>query len=426
MTAKNLLDSKRGRFLTFGLMYISEGIPYGFTSIAMVTIMRAQGLSLDLIGIFVAALFIPWSFKWAWAPLVDLFRFNRFGGRKAWIVFCTTMIVITLSVTMTLDLVGDYKLLVALIVLNNFFCATQDVAIDSLAVSTLREDERGRGNGFMFGGQYTGIAMGGAGAVFVFGLAGFGVALLYITALMILNLLFILIFVRDPDVETATSQASLKDTLKTFGRELKIGFLDSGAGPQVGVLFALLPIGTMALAYAFLSTIQVDYGLSENQIAQVSATNTIAAAIGCVVGGALADRFGMKRTLFVSYLATAVPTLILASLISADGLHAISFNTLYACIAAHGLLYGATFGVHAAVFMGMTNPAVGATMFTGFMAMSNITISYTNYWQGQVAERFDYSTVLYAESVLLLVPLAVIPFLRNREVAPEPAPVPAT
>ena len=120
---------------------------------------------------------MPWSFKWAGAPLVDLFRFNRFGGRKAWIVFCTSMIVVTLSVTAMLDLVGDFQLLVALIVLNNVFCATQDVAIDSLAVSTLREDERGRGNGFMFGGQYTGIAMGGAGAIFVSGLFGFDAAL---------------------------------------------------------------------------------------------------------------------------------------------------------------------------------------------------------------------------------------------------------
>ncbi len=31
----NLLESRKGRFLTFGLLYISEGIPYGFTSTAM-------------------------------------------------------------------------------------------------------------------------------------------------------------------------------------------------------------------------------------------------------------------------------------------------------------------------------------------------------------------------------------------------------
>jgi len=36
----NLLHSRNGRFLTFGLLYVSEGIPYGFTSVAMVAFMH--------------------------------------------------------------------------------------------------------------------------------------------------------------------------------------------------------------------------------------------------------------------------------------------------------------------------------------------------------------------------------------------------
>ena len=62
MNKTNLLETRQGRFLTFGLLYISEGIPYGFTSIAMVTFMRQQGVSLELIGTFVGALFLPWAF----------------------------------------------------------------------------------------------------------------------------------------------------------------------------------------------------------------------------------------------------------------------------------------------------------------------------------------------------------------------------
>lgn len=60
MKPGNLLATKNGRFLTFGLLYISEGIPYGFTSVAMVAFMRQQGVSLELIGTFVAALCHAW------------------------------------------------------------------------------------------------------------------------------------------------------------------------------------------------------------------------------------------------------------------------------------------------------------------------------------------------------------------------------
>ena len=228
-------------------MYISEGIPYGFTSMAMVAFMRKEGLSLEQIGIFVAALFLPWAFKWAWAPLIDLVKLRRFGGRKAWIIFCTTMMIGTLLLTAALDLIADFQLLLAVIVLNNFFCATQDVAIDSLAVSTLKEDERGRGNGFMFGGQNLGIALGGGVAIFVGGVWGFNVSLIYVSALLFLNLMFIIFFVKDPDV--AASQPDPVGSVlhrfivavREFLQELYASFLKSGRGPKLGLVYSLLP-----------------------------------------------------------------------------------------------------------------------------------------------------------------------------------------
>ncbi len=71
--------------------------------------------------------------------------------------------------------------------------------------------------------------------------------------------------------------------------------------------------------------------------------------------------------------------------------------------------------------MGMTNPAIAATQFTAFMAMGNLAISIGNFWQGIVAERFGYAMVLFLDSLIVLVPLLVIPFLRNREPEPVPA-----
>jgi PAT family beta-lactamase induction signal transducer AmpG len=393
----------------------------------MVAFMRTQGLSLEQIGTFVAALFLPWAFKWIWAPIIDLVQLNRFGGRKAWIVFCTTMMTVTLLITAAVDFVEDFQMLLIMVVLNNFFCATQDVAIDSLAVSTLKEDERARGNGFMFGGQYFGIALGGGGAVFAFGFWGFDVALMYISSLLVLNLLFVVFFVKDPDA-TSTVAESKSNVLGRFTRELRsflhelyVSFFKSGRGPKVGLLFSALPVGAMALGYAILGTIQVDYGLVERQIAQISVYNTVCGALGCLVGGLLGDRFGIKKMLALFYVLTIVPTLMLATQISSVGLEAVSIQLLYGVIMAHGFIYGMAFAVHAAVFMGMTNPAVAATQFTAFMAMSNLAISMGNYWQGIVAERIDYAMVFYVDSLLMLIPLMVIPFLRNRQEGDDPA-----
>ena len=424
---RNLLATRNGRFLTFGLMYISEGIPYGFSSVAMVALMRQQGLALDMIGLFMSALFLPWGFKWAWAPLIDLVKLDRLGGRRAWIIFCTSMMIITLGFLALIDFQTHFKWLLPLIVLNNIFCATQDVAIDSLAVSTLRPNERARGNGFMFSGMYLGITLGGGVAVFVYGLLGFDAALFYICGLMILNLVFVVRYVHDPHADpSAVRQAHMLRKLTTalieFVREVYVSFWKSGPGPMVGVAFSLLPIGAMALAYATLGTMLVDYGLNENQIAQIRIYNTLATALGCIGGGMLADRFGTRRITALAFFLTALPTLVLGLKISAVGLSAIPMASFYSLIIVHGLFFGMVFGVRCAIFMGMTNPAVAATQFTAFMAMSNLAVSFGNFWQGYVAEWSGYANVLYLDAAFALLVILVIPFLQGRKEKSMPRP----
>jgi PAT family beta-lactamase induction signal transducer AmpG len=430
LNRNNLLGTRNGRFLTFSILYISEGIPYGFTSVAMVAFMRQQGVSLELIGAFMAALFLPWAFKWAWAPLIDLIKLHKLGGRRAWILFCTGMMIITLLVTAMVDFKENFRLLMAMIVLNNLFCATQDVAIDSLAVSTLKPNERGRGNGFMFAGQYLGIALGGGAAVFVYGLFGFEAALAYISGLLLINLLFVVFFVHDPEADPQAVRQThvlrkLVHSMRSFVVEVFESFWKSGSGPMVGVLFSLLPTGAIALAYATLGTIQVDYGLSENQIAELRIYNTVVSALGCVIGGLMGDRFGTKRTVALAYALTALPTFALGFQISELGLQSVPLATFYGLVIAHGVFYGMAFGVRNAIFMGMTNPRVAATQFTAFMGMSNLAISVGNYWQGVVAERIDYAAVFYIDAALALAVVLVVPFLRNREERPAPAAVKA-
>lgn len=419
-----MLHSRKGRLSAFGILYISEGIPYGFTTTAMVAFMRIEGLSLAQIGGFVAALFIPWSFKWLWAPVIDIVRLRRFGGRKAWISICTGMMIITLIFTAVVDFVENFQFLLWMIVLNNFFCATQDVAIDSLAVSTLKEDERASGNGYMFGGQYFGIALGGGGAIFVSSLWGFNASLLFVSTLLLMNLAFVLFFITDEDAETpaATRRVSAFQhfigTMGAFMRNVYTGFVESGSGPRFGLLFALLPTGAMALAYALLGTIQVDYGLSEAQISQLSLAVALLSAVGCVVGGILGNRFGVRRITGLFYAATIIPTVILAWQISSVGLTNIPITLFGTLILSHALLFGMGYAVRVAVFMGMTNPAVAATQFTAYMAISNMAISMGNYWQGNVAERMDYSTALYLDAAIVFLTLCVIPFLKDREEKP--------
>jgi hypothetical protein len=61
MRTINMLETRRGRLFGLGILYISEGIPFGFSTTAMVMFMRLQGLSIGQIGAFVAAVLLPWG-----------------------------------------------------------------------------------------------------------------------------------------------------------------------------------------------------------------------------------------------------------------------------------------------------------------------------------------------------------------------------
>ena len=170
----DLLATRNGRLATFFLLYVTEGIPLGVTATAMATQMRRQGLGPVAIGAFVGSLYLPWAFKWLAGPFVDTFASDRHGRRRLWILATQIGMAVTLLAAMPVNVVTEIGLLTTIILLHNAFAATQDVAIDALAVAVLPEDERGVANGFMFAGASAGQAIGGSGVLFLATLVPFG------------------------------------------------------------------------------------------------------------------------------------------------------------------------------------------------------------------------------------------------------------
>ena len=76
-----------------------------------------------------------------------------------------------------LNLPAQLGVLTGVLLIHNSFGAMQDVAIDALAVNTLRPDERGLANGVMFAGASLGTAVGGAGVLFLMPVLGLKVGM---------------------------------------------------------------------------------------------------------------------------------------------------------------------------------------------------------------------------------------------------------
>lgn len=441
MLPRNVLESKAGRLTAFTLLYVSEGIPFGFSAIALTTYLRQQGVGLAEIGAFTASLYAPWGLKWAWAPLVDLVHFDRFGPKRAWIVFGQTMMILTLGLVMVVDPGANLHLLTLLIVLHNIFAATQDVAIDALAIQVLPDHERGIANGFMFGGSYLGQTIGGSGALFLSGMFGFRATFPFVCGMLLLILFFVSLRLVEPvRVIAADAARGTLTVMQAFGRDLKRflrdlvnGLFRSGRGPLIGVFFAAIPGGALAIGLALSSTMQVDLGMTDNQIAGLNLYTTVVAAAGCILGGWVSDRLGHRKMLGVWYALTTLPTFYLSGKFTgASGMEGVTIAEYYRVAIAYNFMSGLVQGTALAVFMGLTSPLVAGTQFTGYMALKNLVYSYSSLWQGKYADVAGYAATLRLDAIIGFLPILVLPFLApstrgrgaGREVHAEPVPKP--
>jgi PAT family beta-lactamase induction signal transducer AmpG len=426
----DLLATRNGRLLAFFMLYVTEGIPLGFTAVAIATQMRRQGLGPEAIGAFVASLYLPWAFKWMAGPFVDTFSSDRFGRRRLWILLTQVGMMGTLLVAMPLNIATQLGLLTAIILLHNVFAATQDVAIDALAVSVLPEHERGVANGFMFAGASIGQAIGGAGVLFLMAVVPFQTTYLFVAGSILAVTLFVVLPLREQPgparmPSAGGALAAVGRDLARFARDAWRAFIGSRAA-FVGVFVSLLPFGAYALSLALQSNLAVELGMDDNAIAQLNLLSTVAFAFACVGGGWLSDRFGRRRMLALFVFLTVIPTLWLAwSMQQAQWIMPVDVllpgrrqpssslvTTFWIATIAFNVCQGLYYGVRSALFMDVTTRAVAATQFTAYMAMANLAISYTSWWQGLSIVRWGYPVTLGLDAAFGLVVVFLLPLMK--------------
>ena len=430
MRLPNLLASPRGRLAAFFFLYITEGIPLGFAATAVATQLRRQDVGPAEIGAFVGSFYLPWAFKWAFGPFIDVFASERLGRRRGWIIVTQVLMALTLMSTVLLKLPEQLALFTIILLVHNTFGAMQDVAIDALAVNSLGEQERGLANGLMFAGAAIGQAIGGAGVLFLSTYTGFQPTFFFVAACILAVTLFVALPMREAPSAARAIAAGVSrwshaaGQMRDFAVESFRSFLGT-RGAYLGLAFALLPSGAMCLGLALQSNLAVELGLDDGEVAKLNFYSGIVQATFMVIGGYLSDRFGRRRMLALYIALMSVPVLYLMSVLEQHGwvmpqsatnrtiAPALLITALWVATLTYGVALGLMYGTRSAIFMDVTNPRVAATQFTAYMALLNLNIAYSATWQGIAIEAIGYPKTMLIDAIFGVACLLLLPWIRT-------------
>ena len=143
---KSLQIYKDRRMLTMLGLGFSSGFPFLLVSSTLSLWLKDSGLAYGVIGAF-ALVKTPYSFKWAWSPLIDRIKlplFNKLGRRRGWALFTQICLAAAILIMAQMSPSPENWKLVAFFAMAVVFCsASQDIVVDSFRIDSFEDNEQG-------------------------------------------------------------------------------------------------------------------------------------------------------------------------------------------------------------------------------------------------------------------------------------------
>ncbi|GHJ08041.1 MFS transporter [Micromonospora humidisoli] len=385
-----------GRLGTLTTLYVTQYLGIGFITVGLTAILRDGGTSLDTLALlqFVG---LVWPLKFLWAPLIDRYGSRRLGHYRSWLLPLQAGLVLTLLALLPFaDPTRQLGPVVAICAAYVFLSATQDIAVDAVAVRVLSEGTRGAGNGIQVAASYLGNLLGGGACVLVYDRFGWLPAIGLLAALTAVGLLVVW-RLREPDrvARVAGAGQAYRALLSVFGQP--------GCRWWTFGVVPLVYTGAGA-AYALVTPALVDAGWSLSRIGVVTGVVISAPAIVAgLLAGVGVDRFGRARLLVVGGAALAVSTVMLLPLLNGRAPLGPTVAALCCFMAAYTVANVVLYVVN----MDYSRPGTGGTDFTVLSSFGLICSFLAASVGLAAAGRVGYPAVALASVVLVAVGVLV-------------------
>jgi MFS family permease len=384
------------RLGTLSVLYVTQYLGIGFITVGLVAILRDGGTSLDTLAVL-QVIGLIWPVKFLWAPLLDRYGSRRYGHYRIWLLILQTAMVLALAALLPFgDPAAQLGPVIAVCAAYVFLSATQDIAVDAVAVRVLSAGRRGLGNGIQIAASYLGTIIGGGLCVVVYDRFGWVAAIGLLSVLTAAGLVTIGLFREDERPERVGGTAAAYRALFSVFRQAGCGRWTFGVVP-------LLYVGSGA-AYALVTPALVDAGWSLERIGVVTGIVISVPAIAAGLGaGALTSRIGRAGVLVAGGAAIAVSTLLLLPLLNGRAPATLTIVALCCFMAAYTVVNVVVYTVN----MDYSRPETGGTDFT-VLSSFGLICSFVAASIGLFAAGLvGYPVVAVAAAVLVLLGVAL-------------------
>ena len=361
--------------------------------------LRDQDIGLAAIGFF-SLISLPYTWKFAWAPLVDRYWVKMVGRRRTWMLVTQIVLIPCIALLPQLSPASQMWWIAAVCSLIAFLSATQDIAIDAYRRELLPDEELGIGNSIHVNAyRVSGLIPGGLSLILY---DSFPPQIVFpITAAFMLFGVGLTLSIKDPELaESAprTLQEAVVDPFKEF-------FSRGGYAKALYILafIFLYKLGDN-MATALSTPFYQDLGFSGTEVGTVAKLVGLwSSIIGGVLGGLIMIRTGINKALYLFGIVQVVSILGFAILARVG-------HNIWMLGVAHGFEYlGVGLGTTAIVaFMAReTSKAHTATQLALFTALAALPRAAANATTGVLVdnmgwERFFYLCALLAIPGMLL------------------------
>ncbi|MEV4117976.1 MFS transporter [Micromonospora sp. NPDC049645] len=400
----------KGRLGTLTALYVTQYLGVGFITVGLTAILRDGGTSLDTLALLQIVGLI-WPIKFLWAPILDRYGSRHRGHYRSWLLVLQSALVLALLALLPFSRPADaLGPIIAICAAYVFFSATQDIAVDAVAVRMLAESARGTGNGIQVAASYLGNLLGGGACVLVYDQFGWASAIGLLAAMTAVGLLVVWRFREPPRTDRVERVgAAYRALLSVFGQP--------GCRWWTFGVVPLVYVGA-GMAYALVTPALVDAGWSLGRIGVVTGVVTSAPAIVAgLVAGLGIGRFGRGGVLVVGGVTLTVSTVLLLPLMNGRA----PLGATVAALCCFMVAYTIANVVLYTVNMDYSRADTGGTDFT-VLSSFGLVCSFVAASVGlAAADRVGYPAVAVAAIVLVAAGVA-LGLAHQRRFPPQPGP----